>query len=180
RPAELVGGGVSVSSLTNNTKASILGSVSAGGDAVVRASDDTRILEISGGLGVGFVGVGASVGVMVIDKDTNAFIGDGASVDAKGGGVGSTAGVLTGSITDGDDANANKASRNGTIVQAESSEDITHVAIAAGFGFVGVSGGLTVSIIDSDTQAWIGNADINQTGGNAGADADQGVYVGAS
>ena len=44
---------------------------------------------------------------------------------------------------------------------------------------VGVSGGVGVAVIDSDTQAWIGAADINQTGGNADAAALQSVYVGA-
>src|SRR5690606_16642882 len=64
--------------------------------------------------------------------------------------------------------------------QSQSSEDILQIAIAAGFGFVGVSGAVSVGVIDSDTQAWIGNADINQTDANAGAASGQGVYVGAS
>ena len=176
-----VGGGVSVLSIDNDTTASINGTVSAGGDVVVRASDDTKVMVISGALGAGFVGVGASVGVMVLDKETSAFIGDGAVVDAQGAGVGNTLGVLTGTLTGGDDADGfNTAGRNGVIVQAQSSEDIVQVAIAAGFGFVGVSGAAGVNIIDSDTQAYIGNADINQFDGKTGADSDQGVYVGAA
>ena len=54
---------------------------------MVSASDDTSIKLISGALGAGFVGVGASVGVIVVDKDTQAFIDGGAVVDAKGGGT---------------------------------------------------------------------------------------------
>ena len=57
------------------------------------------------------------------------------------------------------------------IVQAESAEDLTHFSVAAGGGFVGVSGAIDVSVIGSDTLAWIGNADINKTDGNAGAGA---------
>src|SRR6185436_663616 len=150
----------------------------------VRASDDTNVLLISGALGAGYVGVGASVGVMVIDKDTSAFIGDGAIVDARGdhSGFGETQvpGVLSGTLSGGGSANGfNEASRSGVIVQAESSEDIIQISIAAGFGFVGVSGAVGVSIIESDTTAWIGNADVNQTNDNAGAALGQGVYVGA-
>ncbi|UUZ48822.1 hypothetical protein LP420_40240 [Massilia sp. B-10] len=62
------------------------------GDAVITASDDTEIMMISGGVGGGFVGVGASVGVTVVHKNTQAFVADGAAVNAKGAGVGSTAG----------------------------------------------------------------------------------------
>ena len=43
--------------------------------------------------------------------------------------------------------------RSGVIVQAQTSEEILHVGVAAGFGFVGVSGAATVSIIGSNTQA---------------------------
>src|SRR6185436_17288740 len=179
-----VGGGVSVLTLNNTTTASILGTVDAGGDVAVRASDDTKVLLISGALGAGYVGVGASVGVMVIDKDTSAFIGDGAIVDARGdhSGFGETQmpGVLSGTLSGGGSANGfNEASRSGVIVPAESSEDIIQISIVAGFGFVGVSGAVGVSIIESDTTAWIGNADVNQTNANSGAALGQGVYVGA-
>ena len=175
-----VGGGVSVLSLTTDTNAAILGTVSAGGDVAVRASDDSNITVISGALGAGFVGVGASVGVMVMDKDTSAFVADNAHVDALGNGTGES-GILDGTMQGGDAANGfNTGTRHGMMVQAQSSEEILHIGVAAGAGFVGVSGAVNVSVIDSDTQAYIGNADINQTGANAGANANQGVYVGAS
>jgi hypothetical protein len=175
-----VGGGVSVLSFNNQTYASIAGSVSAGGDAVVRVSDDTGVTVVSGGLGAGLVGAGASVGVLLINKDTQAFIADGATVDAKGGGA-ATAGVFDGTLTGGDNANGfNAGSRDGVIVQAKSSEKLLQIDVSAGAGFVGVSGAVGVSVIDSNTQAWIGNADVNQTSGNAGAGLNQGVYVGAA
>ncbi|NNU43172.1 beta strand repeat-containing protein [Ramlibacter montanisoli] len=157
-----VGGGVSVLSITNETKASIKGDVHAGGDVAVRASDDTSMMMISGALGAGFVGVGASVGVTVISKDTQAFVDDFASVDAKGHGAG-VSGVLTSGLTSGDAANGfSTETRHGLVVQATSSEELLHIGVAAAGGFVGVSGAVTVSVVDSDTQAWIGDADINQ------------------
>ena len=147
----------------------------------VTSSDDTSVLVISGGLGAGFVGVGASVGVLVISKDTQAFIADGATVDAKGTTGGGTEGVLDGTFDDPTDpADFDTATRHGVVVQAESSETIKHFSVAAGGGFVGVSGAIDVSVVGSDTLAWIGNADINQTGDNAGAASAQGVYVGAA
>ena len=179
-----VGGGVSVLSVSNDTYASIAGKVSAGGDVVVSATDDTSIKLISGALGAGFVGVGASVGVIVLDKDTQAFIDNGAVVDAKGGGTGFS-GTFDGTLYDdpavaGDADAFGLAERHGVIVQAESSEDILQIGIAVGAGFVGVSGAVDVAVIDSDTRAWIGDADINQFDAKTGADPDQGVFVGAA
>ncbi|MCK7519083.1 MAG: hypothetical protein MZV64_15830 [Ignavibacteriales bacterium] len=53
-----------MSTISTITHASIGGTVSAGGDVVVRSSDDTQVTIISGALGAGFVGVGASVRVL--------------------------------------------------------------------------------------------------------------------
>jgi hypothetical protein len=39
---------------------------------------------------------------------------------------------------------------HGLIIQAQSSEDVFHLAVAGGVGFVGVSGGISVTLIDSD------------------------------
>ena len=94
-----IGGGVNVLSLNGHTDASIAGKVRAGGDVLVRATDDTKLMVIDGGLGVGFVGVGAGVGVVVLDKHTTALIGDGADVTALGNGTGFT--VRDGTTTDG-------------------------------------------------------------------------------
>src|SRR5258706_11145901 len=72
-----VGGGVSVLSLSNTTYASIAGTVSAGGDVAVSSSGKSSVLVIAGGLGVGFVGVGASVGVMGLGEGTETVIAGG-------------------------------------------------------------------------------------------------------
>jgi len=178
-----VGGGVSVLTINNETHASIAGKVSAGGDVVISATDDTSITLVSGALGAGFVGVGASVGVGVVTKDTQAFIDNNAMVDARGQGVGVFA--LTGALEDnggipGDADDFADGERHGVIVEAQSSERLTQIGIAVGAGFVGVSGAVDVAVIDSDTRAWIGNADINQTDAKTIADSDQGVFVGAA
>jgi hypothetical protein len=176
-----IGGAVSVLTIDNVTTASIGANacVSAGGDVLVYATDDTDSDMISGALAGGFVGVGASVGVLKIDKETTGSIENGAHVDALGAGTG-ISGVLNGTITGGGD-DFGTTTAHGVIVQAQSSEDIFHLAVAGGAGFVGVSGAVAVTLIDSDTTAYIGqNAYINQTGGNTGADPDQSVFVGAS
>jgi hypothetical protein len=138
-----IGGAVSVLTIDNTTTASICANahVFAGGDVLVYATDNTDVDAISGALAGGLVGVGASVGVLTIDKDTQAFIGNGAQVDALGAGAG-ISGVLNGEMVgDGDDFATTTA--HGVIVQAQSSEDVFHLAAAGGFGFVGVSGAVT-------------------------------------
>lgn len=153
--------------------------MSAGGDVVVYATDNTDVDTISGALAGGLVGIGGSVGVLTIHKVTEAYIGSGAHVDALGAGTG-ILGVLDGTMTGGG-SGFGTTEAHGVIVQAQSSEDIFHLAVAGAGGFVGVSGAVAVTLIDSDTTAYIGeNAWINGTGGNAGADLDQSVFVGAS
>ncbi|MBI3347591.1 MAG: hypothetical protein HY020_10320, partial [Burkholderiales bacterium] len=174
-----VGGAVNVLVLNNHTAATLgaASAVQAGGDVGVLARDGTDTTLIAGALGAGTVGVGASVGVMSITKHTDAGVLTGASVDAKGAGTG-LLGMLDGSVGQG---GMGKAERHGVVVQADSSEDFFHLDVAAGFGYVGVGGGVGVSLLDSDTTAIIGaNTKINRSNGNAGADADQGVYVTAA
>ena len=92
-----VGAVVDVLSISNSTLASIGNSaiVHAGGNVFVSATDNTSVLELSGALAGGLVGVGGSVGVMLITKTTDATIGSGANVEGlgNGGGIG---GVLNG------------------------------------------------------------------------------------
>ncbi|WP_198937984.1 hypothetical protein, partial [Pelomonas sp. KK5] len=172
-----VGGAVNVLVLDNDTNASIgaLATVSAGGDVGVLAKDTTDTTLIAGAIGGGTVGVGASVGVMSITKNTNAGILTGATVDAKGAGTGLLA-MLDGSVGSG---GFGTIERHGVIVQGQSSEDFFHLDVAAGVGYVGVGGGVGVSLLDSNTTAIIGaNTKINKN--NTGADARQGVYVTAA
>ncbi|MEL6105485.1 MAG: right-handed parallel beta-helix repeat-containing protein, partial [Planctomycetota bacterium] len=175
-----IGGSVDVLSIDNTTTANITAAtISAGGDVLVRAVDNTDLDVISGAVGGGFVGIGASVGVVTVDKVTNAVVGNGATIDALGGGS-PVSGIFTGEQF-GDGNGFNTASVRGLAVQADSGEDYKHLAIAAGVGFVGVAGGVSVTMIDSDTTALIdGGAMINQTGGNSGANSQQSVYVNAA
>src|SRR5262249_9572966 len=78
-----VGGAVDVLVINNHVTASIGNSatVFGGGDVSVFANDDTTIFDLSGAIGAGGVGIGGSVGVMVLSKETKATIGASAQVD---------------------------------------------------------------------------------------------------
>ena len=167
-----VGGAVSVVVINNETHAHIgdhasetqpAASVIAGGSILVSAQDSTDIDLIAGSLGIGISGggAGASVGVSVIHKDTQAFIGDGAVVDARGNGI-----ALTGLYDGGIDANgfSTGGDIHGLAVQAASFENLVSVAAAAAGGFyAGIAGGVSSALIDSSTEAFIGaGALVNQ------------------
>ena len=173
-----VGAVVDVLTINNTTAASINAnaSVHAGGSVYVSSEDDTSILQLSGALAGGLVGVGGSVGVMVITKDTTATIGTGANVEGLGAGAG-IAGVLNGSNNG---TSFGTATEEGVIVQANATETITDIVAAGGFGYVGVSGAIGVTIMTITTQAVIdSNAVINNTNPNS-ASGNQSVYVNAS
>jgi hypothetical protein len=174
-----VGGAVDVLSIDNHTIASIGDSatVYAGGNVFVSATDDTHVLELSGALAGGFVGVGASVGVMLISTDTEATIGHLAHVDALGNGGGLT-GILDGTITGGTSFETTTA--HGVIVQAQSSEEILHIVAAGGAGFVGVSGAVGVTLIKAETDAVIESNALIDTLHQGSANADQSIYVNAA
>ena len=147
--------------------------VKAGGSVIVQATDDTKALSIAGSGGfAGTAGIGAGVGIMVINKDTVARIAGGSTVNA-----GASTGVAGVNSLGGLDSRFG-ATVAGLIVEAGSSENLQTYAIAGGVGgTVGVAGGVGVTIVDSDTAATIGNAAlINQTGALAAA---QGVRVAA-
>ena len=154
--------------------------MSAGGDVAVVAFDDTDFTMLNLGAGGGLVGIGAGVGVLIIDKMTTAAIGNGASVDAAALGVGGgVSGVLTGDVPT--TGTFSESTARGVIVQAQTSEDILNLSIAGGGGVVGIAGAVTVTVVDSDTSATIGTgAMINQNAGDYESNsvgAEQGVWV---
>ncbi|HUU83030.1 MAG TPA: hypothetical protein VM243_05950, partial [Phycisphaerae bacterium] len=164
-----VGIGVAASVIViDNTTYAYIGcttgaTASAGGNILVSATDTTETFVVAGSLGVGFgaAGIGGAASVAVINKDTRAFVGSYATVDAKGNG-----GYLTG-ILDGSNTAAGfgaEAQFRGLAVQAQSSEDLFAIGASAGGGFyAGLAGGVAVEVIDSDTQAYIGQgAQVNQ------------------
>ncbi|MCR9293765.1 MAG: hypothetical protein NXI32_13655, partial [bacterium] len=178
-----VAGAASVVALENVTSASIgdNATVTAGGNLLVNAADftDVDVLALGAGIGLGAAGVGVGLGVTEISKDTTAFISD-ATVDAKGNsGVDLILpdGTLSGNGVFGQTEGADDV--RGLAVISESSESILSVAIAgAGGSGAGVAGSVTVTLVDSDTGAYIDggavvNADTN------GVNANQDVYVSA-
>ena len=186
-----VGGSVSVLVLNTTTEAhigenaisEITGAkAKAGGNVLVSAVDNTLIDIIAGnaGIGIGAVGVGASVGIPVVNKNTSAYIGDYATVDAKAN-KDALPGIYTGEMTgSGFQAYEDASSAfKGVAVQAASREVILNISVAGGGGmYAGVAGAVTVEIINSDTTAYIGrHAKINQD--DAGANATQSVNVSA-
>ena len=93
--------------------------VEAGGDVAVLASDDSELVIITGGVGIGVggAGIGASVGIGLFDKTTDALIGAGASIDAKGAGTG-YGDILTGAVAG--NGSFTPGTAHGVIVQADS------------------------------------------------------------
>ncbi len=157
----------------NSSTAAVLGgdiefggaaNVSAGGDVVVAAHDDTKAVMFSGALGVGIGGGGVAAGANLasIVKDTTASIGAVSSVTALGAGVDDRSG-----------------SPSGIDVRANSSEAIQAFAVSgAGASGVAVGAAAGIFFIDSDTSADIlGFASINQ---DATGDRRQSVNVAAT
>ena len=135
----------------------------AGNNVLVSARDDSKLVLITASLAGGYVGIGVAVGVALVTKDTEAFIGAGSNVDAKALGA-AIGGVYDGNFTGSGDFET--ASYDGLAVQSASSEDVFGLAASVGAGFVGVAGGVGVTLLHVTTQAFVGNGAI--------ADSDNG------
>ncbi|NBZ86771.1 LEPR-XLL domain-containing protein [Stagnihabitans tardus] len=164
-----VGGSVGVVVLNSQTTAH-LGRIDAEGDAgatlfarrdaAIMATDDTKVTMIEGALAGAQVGIGGSVGVATITKDTSAQVAGFSTVTVLGetvGGQGLAAAPL-------DQRWDNTKEFRGLMVQAGADERIETLAIALGVGaFVGLAGAVSIAVIDSDTTARIGTgAQVNQ------------------
>ena len=173
-----VGAVVDVLSISNQTTAAIGSSavVHAGGNVLISAIDNTSVLELSGALGAGFVGVGGAVGVMLITKVTDASIGASANVEGLGNGA-AAAGILNGVISGGA---FQTTTANGVLVQANSSETVVHIVAAGGAGFVGVSGAVGVASLNITTNATVGSNAVINDANPALANGNQSVYVDAA
>ncbi|MCR9292160.1 MAG: hypothetical protein NXI32_05540, partial [bacterium] len=174
------GAGSAVAAKLNNTTYAFVddgATLSAGNNVRVYAEDKTDADIISGGVGLALAsggGVGASINVGLIDKDTQAWIGA-ASVDALGGN--STFTTFTG-----EESNGNAATTNirGVGVGAYALEDVFVLSVAGAGGTVtGVAGAVNWQTFNSDTTAEIRDgALINQgVDNNTLAHVDQDVYV---
>ena len=174
-----VAGGVTGFVVTDVTKAYIdsaagaVSSIDAGGSVVVAADDETRAITVSGTLavGVGTAGVGAGVGITVITKDTEAYVGTDADVTALGAGSDANFAAYV------DAGSASTTAGQGLLVQANSGESLmSDVLAGAGGLFAGVAGVVSVEAISAKTEAYIdGGATIN--GADAGANPNQDVDV---
>ena len=138
----------------------------AGNNAAILANDDTTILGVSGGVAGGFVGVGAAVSVLSLNKDTEAFVGSGTTFTGNAGG-GSISGISDGTETS---SSFGFGSFNGAAVQASSSENIFGLVIAVGAGFVGVAVPVGVTIMSVTTEAYDAGS-ITSSGGNVNISA---------
>ncbi|HEY4633913.1 MAG TPA: hypothetical protein VIH00_08370, partial [Candidatus Limnocylindrales bacterium] len=161
-------GSANLVSIENLTQAYIDGTsvVTAQGSVLVAARDDSGLVLIAGAAALlGTTGFGASVGISRIVKDTRAFIGDGATVDGIGN-VGAGIEVYRGDVTP---TSVPKETIFGVGVQASSHEDVFNLAIVGqGGSSFSIVGSGAADIIQSDTTAYIGDADVNKaSGGNA-------------
>lgn len=160
--------GATVVKIDNNTLAATVGGpahITAGGNVLVQASDDTVVAGITGEGAVGLTGggFGGAAVVTLIDKDTSAYVANGSTIQANAKGNG-TLTVLDGGYNSTNTAFSQKAIK-GVAIQATTSESVEAIAVgAAGGTYVGAGAGVTVTIIDSDTVAYSG-ADINPTPG---------------
>lgn len=125
-------GSVTMNFITQTTDASIgKGLYTSGGAIDVNAVSSAKLFGLAGGVAVsGGTGIGAGIDTQVYDGHTYASIEDGAKI--------SKAGDVT--------------------IKAESTEDMTSVGFAGGFGgeFAG-AGAAGMHILSSDTKAYIGN-----------------------
>ena len=175
-----VAGAVTANVINSQTSAYIGAgaAVTAGNNIEIAAKDKTDVVSVAGGagIGIGVAGVGGSVEVTTITKDTEAYIGSGAVVDANANQV-DTVSVYTGES----DASGKRAVKSirGLSVQAESSEAITDVVASGGAGlYAGVAGAVAVNVDASTTKAYIGDsAKINSNA--TAADGGQSVSVAA-
>jgi len=169
-------GGITTVVMTNVTEAELGGTTVAQGNVDVLAEDITRSGMLAGSVAVGgAAGIGAAVSVISLDKTTTAKIANGAQVTAFAIGSDDHTVYTGNSFTD------TRSTSGGINVDASSKQSAFTLAIAGAAGLgAGVSGVVSVELMDVKTAATIGNnVGINQEGSNAAGEADQDVVVSA-
>ncbi len=181
-----IAGSLPIVSIDSHTRAFIdMGAtVQAFGNVLVRAVDDTDIDTISGAGafatgGLFSIGLGVSAAVIVVTKDTQAWIGALATVDAHGNGA--TVQVLAGTVTD---EQLDFEAARGVAVQAISTEHVFPLTAAGGASSasvnIGLAGTINLTIVNADTTAFIDrDAEINTIATAINSVPDQAVRVGA-
>ncbi len=170
------GGSVAYVGINDTTQANIGDSatsagagaqVNAGGSVLVDATDTTVAYLVTGSLAIGIdgAGIGGAVSIVDLGKTTNAFIGNYATVDARGGGSGLD-GIYDGVVNKTTGGFDTQSGFQGVSVQAATSENVTNVAAAGAAGlYAGLAGGVSIELFNSDTTAYVGNdASINTAG----------------
>ncbi|WP_407052032.1 beta strand repeat-containing protein [Methyloraptor flagellatus] len=176
-----VAGGISGFAVVSKTIASIESAaaaatqVNAGGNVMVVADDQTRAAVTAGTVAIGAAaaGVGAGVGISVVTKDTEAYVGRSASVTALGNSSATFKEFL------GSDFASAKNDGRGLLVYANSGES-TFVSVVAGAGgfYAGIAGAIAAEAFVDQTRAFIGeDARINLVNGNANAGQDVAVIA---
>ncbi len=129
----------------------------ADGNVIVAANDDSHLVLVTVAVAGGLVGVGLAVGVASLTKETEAYLGAGSFVVAKAQG-GTLDFVPDGNFDSGTQKyeTHNAPQFRGLVVLASSSEDVFGLAPAVAGGFVGVAGGVGVTVMYITTMAFIG------------------------
>ncbi|MFZ5953076.1 MAG: beta strand repeat-containing protein, partial [Candidatus Rifleibacteriota bacterium] len=194
-----VSGSVAVNLLKNNVNSFIDGNANVVAEdniGVVAQSDET-LLNYSGTVAGGVVGVGAGVSVNDIQGNTKAYV-ENATVQAKGlsGFVSLNHGISNDQMNDGfiDDQTLNvkytlekertATSKRGLVVDSSATHTLKSFVANAAIGGVSVAGTVNVSRISGETSARVSSSKINNglTGGdvniNAGDYANLSGFVG--
>lgn len=178
-----VGGAVSVGVVKNDIHAYVGESahVDADGNVLINAQDDiSAVMTAGAGAGGGNTGVGGSLAVATLLGSTKAYVGDNATVNARGNRDAATvyAGETVVTVQPEtpvmpDDLFAKKTeSAKGLSVTAYNRENlVTTVVGGAGGGTAGVAATVSANVIASQTEASIGRgAKINESNGAAGTE----------
>src|SRR6185503_12317607 len=121
----------------------------------------------------------AAVGVAVLNKDTEAFLGANNTINGKGNGAGLN-NIKTGEYQGLYGFQEMGAGTfHGVAVQASSSENIFGLTASVGGGFVGIAGAVAVTIIHLITKAIVGGS-TNINGSLTGVNAAQSINIAAA
>ena len=147
------------------------------GNVLVDAADTTGVISVAGDVAGGFVGVSAGVGVLFIEKETQAFVGNASTVEglAKSGETLPRSDHEKTAVRDGASEESCSSDEScfptfetfdGVAVQASSGENIFGLAVAVGAGVVGVAGAVNITLAKVTTEAYVGEHTTVNSGGS--------------
>ena len=142
------GSAINLTSAGRGSHHSFTSAANAGQSVNVSAVNDFKAFSFSGGIAIGFVGIGGGVDVGVVRNDTAAYIGDNAQVGA----------------------------RSSVDVNALANRDINTIAIAAAGGGVAAAGSVTVWTIGDAVKSTYDVAQSDDSG-NSKADESADAFA---